>query len=495
VTDSTIVIGIAVAYLGACLVVGMWPSKSASDSAAGYVAGDRSLGSLVMYFITGATVFSAFAFLGMPGRAYSQGVAALYVLAFGAIGFIPFYDLGPRAARLGRRFGFVTQAEMVAYRYDLRPIAIVMAIISAMAFIPYLAIQMRGAGMVLEVMTDGALELEWGAAIVYTIVLLYVLKSGVLGVGWTNTFQGVFMMILAWAMGLYLPYALYGGVGEMFRDIARERPELLTAPGLAGDEPKTWAAYGSSVIVSVIGFAVWPHLFMKAFTARSERTLRRTVVLYPTFQFFLIPILLIGFAGILFESAPERPDQVLPHLLMNLELSPWVVGLFCAGALAASMSSGDAIVHACASILVRDGYVTGLDRKLTPHAERRLIRAFLVGISIASYTVAVTSGQTLVDLLLYAYGPIVQFAPAVYATLYWRRATGKGVLFGMIAGIAVTLLLARFPEWKLVALHEGGYGLVVNALVLVTVSLLTKRAPTARDDEFLSVASTPAEQA
>ena len=50
--------------------------ESSSASAAGYVAGDRTLGTLVMYFITGATIFSAFAFLGMPGWAYSRGAAA-----------------------------------------------------------------------------------------------------------------------------------------------------------------------------------------------------------------------------------------------------------------------------------------------------------------------------------------------------------------------------------------------------------------------------------
>jgi SSS family solute:Na+ symporter len=490
VSDTTIVIGIAVAYLVACLVVGMWPGRSSSASAEGYVAGDRSLGLLVMYFITGATVFSAFAFLGMPGWAYSKGVAALYVLAYGAIGFVPFYDLGPRASRLGKRFGFVTQGEMVARRFRMPAIAAVMAIISAIAFIPYLAVQMRGAGMVLETMTGGALRLEWGAAIVYGIVLIYVQKSGVLGVGWTNTFQGVFMMILAWVMGLYLPHALYGGVREMFERVAVERPEMLQPPGLtsAGD-PWSWTGYASAVVVSVVGFAVWPHLFMKAFSARDERTLRRTVVLYPTFQFFLIPILLIGFAGILFEPAPLHADQILPHLLMNLELSPYAVGFFCAGALAASMSSGDAIVHACASILVRDGIVTAAGRKLEPQAERRWIRILLVVVMVASYAVAVTYGDSIVALLLYAYGPIVQFAPAIYATLYWKRATGAGVLLGMLTGIAVKLTLVVWPQLRPIAIHAGMYGLAVNAVVLITVSLLTSRSGGEHDEEFLAVAA------
>ncbi len=119
-TSSTVVLLISAAYLLISLVVGMWPSggDTSSDAARGYVAGDRSLGLVVMYFITGATIFSSFAFLGAPGMAYDLGAGAFYILGYGALGFVPFYFLGPRAARVGRKFGFVTQAEMIAHRFS-----------------------------------------------------------------------------------------------------------------------------------------------------------------------------------------------------------------------------------------------------------------------------------------------------------------------------------------------------------------------------------------
>ncbi len=490
-TSSTVVVAVASAYLVACLVIGMLPGRRSSDSAEGFVAGDRSLGTLVMYFITGATIFSAFAFLGMPGWAYSRGVAALYVLGYGALGFVPFYFLGPRAARLGKRFGFVTQAQMVAARYDSRAIAALMALISTLAFVPYLALQMKGAGYVLNAMTRGAVPEAVGAAIVYGVVVAYVMKSGVLGVGWTNTFQGIFMMVLAWAFGLYLPYKLYGGVGPMFERIATERPELLKPPGLMKDgvTPWSWNEYSSAVLVSIVGFSFWPHLFMKAFSAKSENTLRRAVVLYPTFQVFLVPILFLGFAGVLFGSAPAADDQVVPHMLMNLELPSIAVGLFCAGALAASMSSGDAMAHATASILVRDGAVTACGWKPSARVERRVIRILLVVVVLASYVVAIQYEGALVALLLFAYGPVTQFAPAVVATLFWKRATGAGVLAGLLVGIPLNLVYARWPEWRPVDVHAGLYGLVPNLFALVLVSLFTK-APDA-NSEFLEVAATP----
>ena len=489
-SSTAIVISISVAYLVVCLVIGMLPGRKASDSAAGYVAGDRSLGVFVMYFITGATIFSAFAFLGAPGWAFSRGAAAFYILAYGMLGFIPFYFLGPRASRLGKAYGFVTQAEMVATRYGKRSIAGVMALISTIAFVPYLALQMKGAGYVLEAMTHGAVP-EWmGAALVYGVVLIYVLKSGVLGVGWTNTFQGLFMMALAWIMGLYLPYLLYGGVGEMFDQIAEARPELLQPPGLTSSgDPWSWGEYSTAILVSVIGFSVWPHLFMKAFTARDEKTLRRTVMLYPTFQLFIVPLLFIGFAGVLFKSAPDAPDQILPHMLMNLELSPWLVGLFCAGALAASMSSGDAMVHASASIVVRDGYVSACGGKPDERKERNAIRLLVVLIMVGSYALTVSYQGSLVGLLLFAYGPVVQFAPAVIATLYLRRATGLAVLAALITGIGVNLLFIIWPEWRPWPLHAGIYGLVANTAVLFALSFARRAPPTPEEERYLAVAA------
>ena len=86
--STWIVVGISVAYLAASLAVGMWPGRKASGTASGFVAGDRSLGLLVMYFITGATIFSSFAFLGGPGWAYQKGAAAFYILGYGALGLV-----------------------------------------------------------------------------------------------------------------------------------------------------------------------------------------------------------------------------------------------------------------------------------------------------------------------------------------------------------------------------------------------------------------------
>ncbi|MGD9387359.1 MAG: sodium:solute symporter family protein, partial [Gammaproteobacteria bacterium] len=450
----------------------------------GFVAGDRNFGFLVMYFVTGATVFSAFAFLGGPGWAYSRGVAAFYILAYGALGMAPWYFIGPRVARIGRRFGYVTQAQFLTGRFPSRVLSLLVAVISVIALVPYITLQMRGAGIVIEVVTEGHVPLWAGAAVAYGIVLTYVLISGVTGVGWTNTFQGIFMLIIAWSLGLYLPHALHGGIGPMFEGILEARPELLQLPGLTGSgEPWTWGGYSSAILVSAIGLIMWPHVFMKAFTARDDRTLRRTVVLFPTFQLFLVPVMLIGFAGVLYLPGMERPDFILPQLILDVQLPLVVVGLFCAGALSASMSTGDAVLHAAASVAVEDGVkpFVAMDDRL----QRQLIRLVVVLAGIVAYLFAIAEGLSLVLLLLTSYGVIVQLAPTVLAALFWRRATTAGVLAGLVAGGLATLWFFFHPEQRPLDLHEGLLGLAVHVPVLVAASLLTRPQPAGHVGAFV----------
>lgn len=476
-------------YLALTLVMGIIPGLKVSESVTGYVAGDRSMNLLILYFVMGASIFSSFAFLGGPGWAYSRGAAAFYIIAYGITGMIPLYFFGPKVRRLGERFGFVTQAEIVSDRYNRESLSTILAVLSIVVFIPYLTLQMKGAGYVLTTISDGNIP-EWmGAGIAYLVVMIYVWFSGVMGVGWTNTFQGIFMMVIAWFIGLYLPWKLFGGVGEMFTQIAQsDMSAMLTAPGLAGDGgPWDWWGFSSAVLISAIGFSVWPHFFMRSFAANSDRTMKLTVVLYPTFQLFLVPILIIGFTAVLAYPGVEPADSILPYVLTQIDLPILVIGLVCAGTLAASMSSGDAILHSAASIGVRDGLARWLpDRWKTDRQERFLIRMLVIGISLVAYYFAVFSTVPIVNLLLGSYGGVAQIFPPVFCMFYWRRANGNGALAGLIGGVAVTVLFLLWPELRPLPLHEGIYGLIANIALLVGVSLATPPEAPERVDRYLN---------
>ena len=348
---------------------------------------------------------------------------------------------------------------------------------------------MKGAGLVLNTISDGAIPYWLGAAMAYGVVLLYVFFSGVMGVGWTNTFQGIFMLSIAWFLGLYLPKELHGGIGPMFEAIQQEGlGNMLQAPGLQSDGSSwSWAGFSSAVMISAIGFSMWPHFFMKTFAAKDDRTMKLTVVLYPTFQLFLLPILFIGFSAILSFPGIEPADTILPYVLRNMDLPVVLVGLVCAGTLAASMSSGDAILHAAGAVFVRDGLRkfpqlrTAMDQK---NIERKVIQLSILLISILAYYFAVISSTDIVSLLLGAYGGVAQLFPLVFAMFYWPSATRLGALTALISGIFVTLVFLFWPELKPWDIHEGIYGLMVNLFSLITVSFLTQKTDSSIVEKF-----------
>ena len=483
---GTIILIVVGMYLFISLLTGIIPSLRITKSVGGYVAGDRSMNLFVLYFVLGASIFSSFAFLGGPGWAYSRGAAAFYIIAYGVIGIVPLYFFGPRAWRLGKKYGYVTQAELLADRFDSTFLSVMLAILSVVVFIPYLTLQMVGAGYVLNVISEGLIPFWAGAGVTYLIVLIYVYFSGVMGVGWSNAFQGLFMMVMAWVLGIYLPNTLYGGIGPMFEVIMESgQTAMLEAPGLAADgSPWSWWEYGSAVLISAVGFSVWPHFFMRSYAAKSVKTMRLSVVLYPTFLIFLVPILLIGFSAIVAFPGVEPADSILPTILMSLDLSAVVIGLFCAGALAASMSSGDAILHSAASIAIRDG-VSQLT-SLTDKTERLLIQLSVLIIGLIAYLFAVVIDISIVALLLGSYGGVAQIFPVIFAMFYWRRATQAGALAGLFGGIAVSVLFLVMPELKPLPVHEGIYGLIANLTLLTGVSLATQPDDPKRVEKFTS---------
>ncbi|MEJ2186176.1 MAG: sodium:solute symporter family protein, partial [Gemmatimonadota bacterium] len=174
-----IVAGVVFAYLAVTLAIGLLAGRRTSKSVAGYVAADRGFGLLAMYFVTGATIFSAFAFLGGPGWASSRGAASFYILSYGVLGIAPLYFMGPRVARIGRKRGYVTQAQLVTGRFPNRTISLLLALASVAAFVPYIMLQMSGAGIVFSAVTNDHIPFWLGAAFAYAVVVVYVLVSGV----------------------------------------------------------------------------------------------------------------------------------------------------------------------------------------------------------------------------------------------------------------------------------------------------------------------------
>jgi len=467
------------AYLLSSLALGLWAGRRGSGGTEDFITGERSFGPVLMYFVMGAMVFSAYALLGTPQRILAKGSDAFYALAYGAASMIPIFFFGAKVRRIGARERLFTQAEFLGARFASRRLTAVMGLASLLAFLPYIVIQFKGAGIVMQQV------LGWspvaGAALVYGVVMIYVMFGGMRGVGWTNVLQGVLMLVIVWWLGLTIPGQLYGGIGPMFDRVIAEQPAYLTLPGPGpGTSDYQWTA---EVVLSILGFTMWPQVFMKCFTARNARLVQHSAVVYPTFLLFLVPLYLLGYAALLLPDAP-RDERVLLWLVHHPQLAggEFMLSCFSLAVLAASMSTGDALLHGGSSIFVRDVLHRGLGLQLSERAQTWILRACVVVLASLGLVLMMFADRwSLVDLLLLAYAVPVQFLPVVMLGLYWRRANRQAAEAGLYVGLASVLGL--FAASKLAPglyaalnpldLQIGVLGLALNSLVMLIVAVLT----------------------
>lgn len=470
-------------YLLVALVLGVLAGRVGRGDVNDYVAGERAFGPVVMYFVMGATIFSAYALLGTPQRVVEKGSDAFYIIAYGAVGFVPMFFFGARVRRIGARLGFVTQAELIGARFESPLVTGLMGAATVVAFVPYLVIQFKGAGVVMHAVTGWSPVV--GAAVVYSVVVAYVVAGGVRGVAWTNVLQGASMLVVVWWLGLWIPERLFGGVGPMFDRIVAERPDALVLPGPGPTSP---AQYSAEVLVSVLGFSMWPQVFMKCFTAKSARLVQLSAVLYPTFLFFLVPLLFLGYAALL--AGGPHDDSVLLWIVARPELgdTTLLVAVVAFAVLAASMSTGDALLHAGASIAVRDVLVGGLRLRLSDRLQTAIMRGLVVALGLSVLAVFERLGSTsIVDLLLLAYAVPIQFLPLTLAALYWPRANRVGAIAGLACGLGTCVLLfvvkraapGMYDVLNPADLQIGVIGGVVHGVALVLGSLA--RPPHSRE--------------
>jgi len=466
-------------YLGLALALGVWAGRRGSGGSDDFITGERSFGPVLMYFVMGAMVFSAYALLGTPQRVMAKGSDAFYALAYGSVALVPVFFFGARVRRIGARLGLVTQAEFLGERFASRRLTALMGMASLLAFVPYIVIQCKGAGVVMQQV------LGWppllGAALVYAVVTLYVVLGGMRGVGWTNVLQGVVMLVVVWWLGLAIPGELFGGVGPMFDRVIAERPEYLTLPGPApGTSDYQWSA---EVLLSILGFSMWPQVFMKCFTARSARLVQHSAVVYPTFLLFLVPLFFLGYAALLLPGAPTD-ERVLLWLVGHPLLGGGgvMLALFSLAVLAASMSTGDALLHGGASIFVRDVLVRGFGVALGERAQTWALRGAVLGLGALGLVLTrLAERWSLVDLLLLGYAVPVQFLTVTLLGLYWRRANTlaaeAGLALGLLSVIALfaasKLAPALYAACNPLDLQIGVLGLGVNAATMIVLSLMT----------------------
>ncbi|MBS1854492.1 MAG: sodium:solute symporter family protein [Acidobacteria bacterium] len=432
------------------------------------VAG-RGFGPVLMYLLMAGEVYTTFAFLGAGGWAYSRGGPSLYILAYLTLAYVVSFFVLPPLWEAGRKYGLQTQSDFFSMRYGNKYLAAFVCVVGVAFLIPYLQLQLTGLGIIVSVASFDAIG--QAPAIVISVVALtaFVLTGGVRAVAWVSVLKDLLGVVAAVAVGIGIPYIHYGGIGPMFSALARAHPAHLTMPGATANLGHTW--FISTVLLTSLGFYMWPHAFAAAFTAKNADTLRRNAVVMPLYTLTLAFVFFAGFTAVL--AVPGLANGDLSMLTVVRRSFPaWFLGVIGgAGALTAMVPASIFLLSAAtlfAKNLVRPLFAPAM----TDSEVARLARITVVALSLVSLYFAVYSSTTLVSLLLLGYAGITQFFPGVILGLYWKRTSMPAVFCGMIAGVGTVAYLMLTHRDSFHGWSAGFLALCLNFLVTVGGSLL-----------------------
>jgi SSS family solute:Na+ symporter len=460
-------------YLLATIVLGIVANRRLTVDMEDFLLYGRKAGFVVLYLTVVATYHSAFAFLGSGGYFYTHGIgfwaAGTWTVLVGAITYV----LGTRIWALGKKFSYITPADMLADFYESEAVRVVTAIVSVVFTILYIQVQAQGLGYILSVASGDRIPFHIGTLILLVVAAGYLMAGGLRAVYWTDVIQGIWMYLAVWIGALFLAFHLFGGPFELWREVAAQRPDLLTLPGPEGFfTPGMWLGMG---IALSFGIVFQPHMMIRYYSAVDGKTLKWLGATTPIYLMTLyIPAAMVGLGGALILPDLAIPDRVFPELLFQFA-PPWLTGIILAGATAAAMSTLDSILHSNMTVLTRDVY----QRYVAPSASQAhyiwVGRGFVLLLLLVGYVLSVKTFAFLVTLVTLSGSGALQLMPAILGVCFPGKNlyTRAGVLWGMGVGLT-TLYLTLLPFPHPLGLHGAVWSILANFAVTILVSRFTE---------------------
>ncbi|MFP5021668.1 sodium:solute symporter family protein [Pseudonocardia phyllosphaerae] len=494
---------VLVLFLVAAFALGLLSRRGKDMDLEQWSVGGRGFGSVLVFLLLAGEIYTTFTFLGASGYAYSYGGASYYILCYGALAYVMSYWLAPAIWRYAARERLVSQPDWFVRKYRSRGLGLLVSIIGVVAMVPYLQLQLTGLGIIVEETSYGALSSTAAIWIGAIVLAAYVIVAGIHSAAWNAVLKDILVLVVVVAIGIYIPVHFFGGLGTMFDTVETAKPGFLALADASHDTG--W--FLTSVLLSALGFFMWPHYFGAVYAAKDEQTFRRNAMFLPLYQLILLFVIFVGLTASVAVPGLAQGDLSLLRVARE-SLPPVVVGLVGAAGLFCALVPGAMLLTTSATMLAQNVYREFVRPSATDAEVGRLAKILVPVVTAIVLYLTFQGGSAIVNLLLLGYAFVTQLLPAVLASLLRRNpVTRWGAGAGMVVGVVVVtwLTLGKINTGQLLPflpaalghLNVGVVALVVNILVTAAVSALTRSEtrsdrPAGDDDVPAAVTARPA---
>ncbi len=467
------VIGTLIVYMLLIIVIGFWSTRYAVRTMEDYIMASRSLGYVVLFSTVFAANISAVTLIGLPGAAYHHGwiMWPYFVTAWGWSTPWFFWILSSRSWILGKKFGYMTQAEIIKNRWNSNALGYLFSLCILFYTVPYLMVGIQGGGNALAGLTNNAIPYWAGCLIVAVIVCAYLLVGGMRGAAWVNTLQAAIFLLGVVTIFFAVAY-VFGGPTAATQQVMEKYPWLIDRSQFS------WKVFYSYGFIVGLGTQMFPQLYMRMITGRTPKDLKRVVLIYPLAA--IIVFFTMAYAGMWGHLAfPDlkgaQSDKILPMILAAY-LHPALMAILGSAIFAALMSTMDSQLWAATVVLVRDFFMGGGKGRAVNESQMIVwARVITILLAAVAFVLSLYQIKGIQNIVNFAFAGFAVLIWPMTAALYWRRCTKQAVAASIVASQFVLLGLQYgfLPKAWSFGFLPGFPAIIVSLVVLVLVTYLT----------------------
>ena len=467
----------------------------------------RRLGTVVIWFLLGGDVYTAYTFIAVPALVFGAGAIGFFALPYTIIVYPLVFLILPRMWSVAHKHNFITAGDFVQGRYGNKWLVLAVAITGIVATMPYIALQLLGLQVVIGAMGVGTIGFYGDLPLIIAFVILaaFTYTSGLRAPAMIAVVKDTLIYITVLAMVIVIPIEL-GGYGKMF---AMVPPAKLLLAGPKDGNLGQFSAYATLALGSAFALFLYPHTMTAVLSSNSREVIRRNAAYLPAYSFMLGLLALTGFMALavgvdkLPEFAPQFAQYgsnfAVPALILHT-FPDWFVGIAFAAIGIGGLVPAAIMSIAASNLFTRNIYVQFIRPNCTPkqEAQNAKITSLIVKFGALLFIIFLPL-QYAIQLQLLGGIWISQTIPAVIVGLYTRWLNPWALIIGWAAGLiagtwmaaSLSFQSAVFPlavDGFTVPGYAALYALAINFAVSIVLSLLFNQILATRGTDLTSAA-------
>ncbi|WP_296491734.1 sensor histidine kinase [Rhodoferax sp.] len=431
------------------------------------------------YALSLAVYCTAWTYFGSVGRAASGGIWFLPIYLGPTLAMVLGWLVLRKIIRIAKTYRITSIADFIGSRYGKSPLlAGLVTLIAVVGIVPYIALQLKAVSAGYGLLTASSLSelpvpVHWTQDSTFYMALALAGFTMVFGARHLDSaerhegmvaaiaFESVVKLIAFLAVGMFVVYGMFNGLADLFTR-AHAVPALDKLLRLEQSGSFAWTQWFALTLLSMLSVIFLPRQFQVMVVENvRESHLRRAVWVFPLYllaiNLFVLPIALGGL--LYFGTGTMNADNFVLSLPLAAGQPALALFAFIGGL---SAATGMVIVETIAvstmvcnelvmPLLLRTRHFkTGAGHDLT-RVLLHIRRAAILVVLVLGYVYFHLAGEAyaLVSIGLISFAAVAQFAPAVLGGLYWKGATRRGALVGLLAGFLMwgyTLMLPSLAK-------------------------------------------------